>query len=501
MNRSLLLKNTPIFSSIENGASVQQVFPNKKQLYPNSRTKKASSETSLLDSVLIDLGDGQQWIENQKKTEYEYDLNGNIIAFIHYNKAASSDDWELDYREKDTYNNQNLLIEAVKEIWNSETKEWTKQLKIERTYDSQGNRTSNANLHWNNDASSWVGDNKLEQGFDEFGNQILDVQYVWNETLNDWEGQVKTDANFDSDSKLISYSYYRWDTNNSSWFNWFHFEYIYTGLVGEGLGQIWDDTLNDWVDFQKSDRAYNNDLLLISEVEYFFQNFLWKPLNKYEYTYDNKRNLILRIGYQVDSNGNWVQHNKFEQSYYGEDTDFSASYDWDKILNLWVGIFKYERLRDNDGNQFLFTTYEWNSSINTWKEVTKTESDYNEEGNLVVLTYYQLENEIWVNSSRRKYYYQQEEMITALEETHPTNPINEIILFPNPASHHVELKFDSQNIEWSILSLNGLVLNNGNMNLNEDPNNLIDISTLAPGMYLIEIHSGSSIERRKFIKE
>ena len=81
-------------------------------------------------------------------------------------------------------------------------------------------------------------------------------------------------------------------------------------------------------------------------------------------------------------------------------------------------------------------------------------------------------------------------MITSLEEIHLSNPANEIILFPNPATNQVELKFDSQNIEWSIMSLNGLLLSKGNMN-REDSNNKIDISTLNPGMYLIEIQSGS----------
>jgi len=74
---------------------------------------------------------------------------------------------------------------------------------------------------------------------------------------------------------------------------------------------------------------------------------------------------------------------------------------------------------------------------------------------------------------------------------------NKISIFPNPANRDLTILYNDEKIEEVLIyTLPGRKV------IHENPqNNIIDISKLQPGMYIIEVVSGQRIIREKLLIE
>lgn len=76
------------------------------------------------------------------------------------------------------------------------------------------------------------------------------------------------------------------------------------------------------------------------------------------------------------------------------------------------------------------------------------------------------------------------------------NEIDEINIFPNPTSSILNIVLNKENLRYSIVSMQGSIINNGNVNGNQ-----IDVSNLSPGMYVLQLTSqdGEVHHRKQFV--
>jgi len=88
---------------------------------------------------------------------------------------------------------------------------------------------------------------------------------------------------------------------------------------------------------------------------------------------------------------------------------------------------------------------------------------------------------------------------TDLIETHPL-PAAELKLMPNPAGTHVHIAYAPEGHEATYSLFNGLgsMIHAGAL---QSKNTIIDVSKLAPGVYVIVIQDGERFLRQKLIKQ
>ena len=100
-------------------------------------------------------------------------------------------------------------------------------------------------------------------------------------------------------------------------------------------------------------------LMLAMNANAFSQTFFKQSLDsivseqsKYIYSYDNKGNNTLNVGYY-----------------------------WSDTRNSWVGDYKYEYAYDNSGNEIMQILYGWDNATNNWRIGSKFESTYDNNDN------------------------------------------------------------------------------------------------------------------------
>ena len=73
---------------------------------------------------------------------------------------------------------------------------------------------------------------------------------------------------------------------------------------------------------------------------------------------------------------------------------------------------------------------------------------------------------------------------------------------PNPVNHFLSLKINgysvNNNLQYFILSSTGIIASSGQ--LSESKSQTIDVSSLTPGIYIIQIHGKGQVATEKFIK-
>jgi hypothetical protein len=78
--------------------------------------------------------------------------------------------------------------------------------------------------------------------------------------------------------------------------------------------------------------------------------------------------------------------------------------------------------------------------------------------------------------------------------------VEDVVIFPNPASDQLNIKLKEGKFNWEINDLSGNKLMLG---YSENKSTLLDVSNLKPGMYMVNINSGKSVlpTITKLIKE
>ncbi len=148
-------------------------------------------DNNLLTEELIEMWDEviQDWVPDYRRL-YSYNVDQLQDTVIRRNWNADIDSWELDDRQTYTYDNQ-LETFYLLETWDDDNQSWTQSRKTEREYDANGNLLEIARYDWNPTATEWIGTTRILYDYDMYDNQIERISQFWNFSVMDWENNSR----------------------------------------------------------------------------------------------------------------------------------------------------------------------------------------------------------------------------------------------------------------------------------------------------------------------
>ena len=451
--------------------------PNTKQ----GNTSKANKQC--LDSIVT--------YQNNKpymKDIFEYDNNGNLLLWIFYEWNYETNNWRYPSKCEYTYDNNGNRTMLIHYWWNNETNNWEEgDYKYEWTYDNKGNLI----LEIYYCRTTCDHDSKREYEYDNNGNCTLQIYYWWDNATNNWRERFKEEYTYDNKNNLILEIYYGWNYETNNWENPFAWGYTYDNSSNRIKMIIcrWNNETNNWEESKvQFEWTYDNKDNLILEIEYGYSTDPYYNIKK-EYKYDNKNNLILNICYR-----------------------------WNDEPNNWEeGIYKYEWMYDNKGNLILEIYYWWDNETYNWREENKSESEYDLTYSITDLIFdfddwYEL---LMINtmnnmitkiifltfpigdSSTCSFYWSSKEI--GISETTKDN--SSIKVYPNPTTG--ELTIDNGQLKINnveIFDIYGKLLSFHHL-ITSSSHHLINISHFPTGVYFVKIRTEAGEIVRKIVKE
>ncbi|RYD79287.1 MAG: T9SS type A sorting domain-containing protein [Sphingobacteriales bacterium] len=166
---------------------------------PYGKTDLTYSNNNLVTEELIYTPNGNTFEEFQRFT-YQYDGNKNMISKIHEQKISS--DWNLKYKEENTFNSSNQLAKTTFYRYENPDSLFPTDQYIYK-YDNKGNLTERTWLQNMESVESWNYFQQLTYAYDANSNRLRTLTNLWNGL--EWQAD-RIDSNF-YNSKVYSISY------------------------------------------------------------------------------------------------------------------------------------------------------------------------------------------------------------------------------------------------------------------------------------------------------
>ena len=282
-----------------------------------------------------------------RKTEREFDNQGNILSYVIYSDDPPFDGLDYYSKAEFTYNENSQLIKSLEYVWDVSLTEWIPLTLIEKVYENEV-LVHRSNKKYNTITQSWITEvthdyyfdingydslsiatqwsyldsaysqTKYEYKVDTLGN-ILERIYSTQDTLGNWQEFDKITSEYDDYGNKISEIDFNWNSIELSWTPNRKNEMEFNSNNQETLMVEfkWDKTLNDWIYFRKSEREYNSSDLLYSSIILMWDNTLseWINRSKTTYEYDTYNNLTLESEYDWTDADSWWLDGKIEYFY------------------------------------------------------------------------------------------------------------------------------------------------------------------------------------------
>ena len=297
---------------------------NIQQWYPNTKDEKIfNSENQLLKETYYRRPDNQSELKIMSSTEYNYDVNGNIILsiysmgeslnrketynydlngslieHIHYywDPNSTPANWRKSFKDEYIYDDQGFEVGLKYYLWQQSSNQWDLHFKRETTnnfigdptlrinyefekssssfvvtgkteftYDSNGNRLSLIFSDWDMSLDKWVLDQKSEDGYNEDGQQTLNSHYQWDANTNSWTGDDKEEFVIDSEGYTSQWLIYKWDYSSADWINSSKKEFSYdeNGNPTMEIWCVWDSNTSQWVNSYKDEYLYDQSSFVV----------------------------------------------------------------------------------------------------------------------------------------------------------------------------------------------------------------------------------------------
>ncbi|MCO6495911.1 MAG: T9SS type A sorting domain-containing protein [Bacteroidetes bacterium] len=300
-----------------------------------------------------------------------------------------------------------------------------------------------------------------------------------------------------------------------------YYEYDANNVPMRSTISVWDLMTKTWQNSERFDNfVFNNfhgslvDILILNTL----------TMDDVQLT-----NLVKAIW----NGSTWENSIKEEHSYSGN-TKISTIYNWDNLNNDWIPStrskytandtlnsheseiydgskfkkdFRYTTRYDKNGLTLDFVSESWTDSVNNYTTQfrNKYELNYNSEGDLLDATMqsWSIWNPVFTNVYQEIY----DSWQTFEDNQNNNNSVlifdnsSNIIVYPNPASNFVNIKFDNSatgNKVIVIKDLSGRTIES----FNTDENNLnISLSSYQSGIYIVNIASEKANTVIKLVKE
>jgi len=265
--------------------------------------------------------------------------------------------------------------------WNVGSNSWTTSYKTESEFDGNNNKIVEKTA-FSGGADSWLYNQMHEMAYDGLNRMVSDYTSRWDSSASDWteNGLVERTYWGDSDKKTTETNS---DWNGLDYTPSFRFSYEYddsgnllTEMTSIWLGEEWFDGLK--IEFG----GYNEYGDYETKVEYEFDDMTlmdWKATNEsaFEYTYDERGNMLTSIETQSSIYSSYITKYKFEFAFDNFDNMTSyARYDWNIPSEVWVGTFKFDYVYNDDNLWVDFFAYSWDAGV--WEAFRRSEITYDE---------------------------------------------------------------------------------------------------------------------------
>ena len=333
----------------------------------NSAWSKTLEENTTYDGANITKIENYTYANGVKtgtqKEEYTYTSGEKTMTVVY---AWANNDWVYSTKNEAGYRDGNVEVSATNYAWNGSAWVGTGN-RIFTTYDNNNYVIETLRQDWPEGATDWVNGARAVDTYNEDGVNIMTYVTSWNGTAWTLYSMTRTDIIKDAAGRQLLKAFWRCGSDSV------------------------------WIGIQKDTAAYTTTNKPLYSASYrSWAKGDWVPYSKSEYTYDAADREILYMEYE-GKNGVWVNKSRYENSYDSEGRELlKQAFTWSK--NAWVGSYKYEYEYDADGNQTKYIQYKWSSG--KWKGYLRTDKEYDSHGNVTMTISYDWYGNAWVGSSR-----------------------------------------------------------------------------------------------------
>lgn len=256
--------------------------------------------------------------------------------------------------------------------------------KFEYGYNEKGLRTSwEFYLPKDSDPdNAWLLDSYFTYEYDDNDNMILSCS--WYSYLQEFYQYEKTETTYNELKQRVKSERFKraWNEENWKLYEEHFFEYDSMGNLSYHENWGYDDSWNEYRPFHKRYNTYDsvNNLLQIHFMLWYRQDMEWIDLYKLKYNYDEQQNLIL---YTVTN--------------------------WSTYKGIWWDATMDEMDYDDNNQQIEKTFYERDNDTSAWQAKRKLDFEYDQNGNLVerIESVWRTDSMQLVNRMKNEYYYDQ----------------------------------------------------------------------------------------------
>ena len=291
--------------------------------------KYTAREGDLLLDMIEVYQDGE-WVGDYKRTN-TYDAQGRILTtntFVWNESLKAWDDFE---KGETTYEagkatelgyafSNGMWVSTTKMVtitdangnitrmenyqWSNEKNDWSMDLKVENTYNDDGNLTLALNYNYDEKLGELLPNAKEAHTYN--GNMIAVEYFNYNNKSGDWEGVSKTEEKYENDLVVENY-FYNWASSTKTWINDTKGVHVYNNQGSPTLtnNYVWDGT--KWQDDSKVEIEYNEYGFEKHNVSYLYDlaTSSWiKNSELFEET-DSEGRILLLEPYLLNEDGVW----------------------------------------------------------------------------------------------------------------------------------------------------------------------------------------------------
>lgn len=203
------------------------------------------------------------------KNEYKYDSAGNVILSTYFIKSSIG--WDAAFNTANKYNNWGKIETIVSS--NFTNNKWQEDQKSEFIYDLNGNKIREVSYSWNSLTNEWDGNKKSIYAYDNNNFENLIQTFNWDTTTKSWINNTKVEKINDSLGNVILSAYSSWFNAINQWNIWTKTEYQYNYNYADSNviyelnnfsfkhmltnGAVKSFREGNWLDFQKFTLFYS----------------------------------------------------------------------------------------------------------------------------------------------------------------------------------------------------------------------------------------------------
>jgi hypothetical protein len=395
----------------------------------------------------------------------EYNANNLFANFWRYNWDANAWNWRNHYKSNMFYNGDNWWIGTNGYYWNIETNEWELRRFAETTYETVDNLTVQTRV-WKTRATledSWVNSTKDIAHFDLNRRNVFYYSLSW--STDDWVYVYKQYYAYNNEGYTTFSNRFEWNAGTLLWQERYRTTNSYDDQNRRTLYEYFGwNTSGELTSKTKLETGWSFQGKKILEVHYSGPNGVTDWLEQHYNTYNEQgKVLIYKYEERPTVSSDWITQVIKTDNYdmYGNLVSTNYFDSWDSDGNWFLYHYKSNSTIINEGTQHLYSKTKYWYASSGW--------------------------DVYYNSIA--YYYSPNNPSGAEDGLTNSRDLN---VYPNPARSFIHINVEDPGLV-QVFSIMGQLI--GTFELTSSSK--IDISSYAPGLYIIKGGNGTT----RFIKK